>query len=355
MLETEKEKSMTRKEYLKYKKKKNRFLPWLKNIALLLVIVALSLYVVNQLKVYTSVTEMANKMLEESKLIKTYKIYFMGEPYTKDDKENILYYYQGSDESRTEIKSGKGLRHIQLDQDGNIYGIKDENLIRVNVAEDSAQTVVIGKVANYLISGKNIWVYKDFGKNSEQTGIYDINDKLVVKGIVYQMLCDNENLYVVQPDATSKSLLAFSISNNSKKNLSGTDIVNSVVQDKDYVYYSTNSKKGYICKVSKNGGKIKTISHNACLVDNYGLYDTSVMSVHDGRVLYINSEDNKVYITGETEDSIIVDNTVKQIQMKGNMLYFSLTDKIEIYRYNIEKSVLEKITSARTSEMLCAN
>ena len=70
MLETEKEKSMTRKEYLKYKKKKNRSLPWLKNIALLLVIVALSLYVVNQLKVYTSVTEIANKMLEESKLIK---------------------------------------------------------------------------------------------------------------------------------------------------------------------------------------------------------------------------------------------------------------------------------------------
>ena len=213
MLETEKEKSMTRKEYLKYKKKKNRSLPWLKNIALLLVIVALSLYVVNQLKVYTSVTEIANKMLEESKLIKTYNMYFMGEPYTKDDKENILYYYQGADESRTEIKSGKGLKYIQLDEEGNIYGIKDKNLIKVNVSSDTSEIVVEGDVSNYLIYGKEVLVYKDYGKNSDKTGVYELNGEMLIKGVVYQMIRDLENVYFIQPDTTSKSLIAFSISN----------------------------------------------------------------------------------------------------------------------------------------------
>ncbi len=355
MLETEKEKSMTRKEYLKYKKKKNRSLPWLKNIALLLVIVALSLYVVNQLKVYTSVTEIANKMLEESKLIKTYKMYFMGEPYTKDDKENILYYYQGADESRTEIKSGKGLKYIQLDEEGNIYGIKDKNLIKVNVSSDTSEIVVEGDVSNYLIYGKEVLVYKDYGKNSDKTGVYELNGEMLIKGVVYQMIRDLENVYFIQPDTTSKSLIAFSISNKSKKNLSGKDIVNNIIQDDDNIYYSSSSRKGYICKVSKSGGEAKVISHNSCLVDSYNFYTTSAMGVYGNKVIYINSEDNKVYLTGDNEDEVIVDNEVKQIQLKGNMLYFLLKDKIEIYRYNVEKNMLEKITSARTGEMICSN
>lgn len=355
MLDIEREKSMTRKEYLKSKKKEKAPLHWLKNVALLLVIVALSLYVINQLKVYNSVTEIANKMVEESKLIKTYKMYFMGEPYTKGDNQRILYYYRGTDESRIEIKSGKGIKFIKLDDENNIYGVKDNNLIKIDTTNDTSETLVIGNISNYVITSNGILVYKDYGKNSSQTGVYNMDGNQIISGVIYQMLSDNKSIYIVKQDSTSRSLLEISLDGKSKKLLSGKDIVNNIVQDEKNIYYSTSSKKGYICKVSKDGGESTIISHSACVTDSVNFSGESTMTAYNGNIIYINSNDNMVYISNQNEDDIVVNNAVDQIQLRGNMLYFTLKDKIEIYRYNIEKGVLEKITSARTNEMICSN
>lgn len=354
MLESEKVKSMTRKEYLRKKKKEKSVLPWLKNLVLILVIVALSIYVVNQLKVYNSVTDIANKMLEESKLIKTYKMYFLADAYVKDDNESILYYYQGTDESRTEIKSGKGLSSISLDNLGNIYGIKDKALLKINVAEDSSEVVVAEDVSAYYLSGDNLYVYKDYGKNDEKTGVYNADGKQIIEGQVYQMICDSKNIYVITPSATSRSLVVYSLSGEKKQVLSDKDIVTNIVADDEYIYYSTSTKKNCICKVKKSGGEITTISQNACVADSVNFSKTKTMAVYNGNVIFVSDSDNKIYVTGE-EDSVVVDNEVTELQLNGRMLYFSLKDKIEIYRYNLEKSVLEKITSARMKEMICVN
>lgn len=355
MLESEKAKSMTRKEYLKKKKKEKSVLPWLKNLALILVIVALSIYVVNQLKVYNSVTDIANKMLEENRLVKTYKMYFMADTYVKDDNESILYYYQGVDESRTEIKSGKGLSSISIDNSDNLYGIKNKALLKISVAEDTSEAIVAEDTSAYYINGDDIYVYKDYGKNDSKTGIYNIKGEQLIEGIVYQMLCDSQNIYVVTPSTTSRSLVVYSIDGEKKQVLSDKDIVTNIVMDDEYIYYSTSSKKDCICRVAKSGGEIKSISHNSCAKDSTGFSNTNTMAVYNGNVLYISSGDNKIYITGEESDSIVVDNEVTMLQLNGRMLYFALKDKIEIYRYNLEKSVLEKITSARMSEMICIN
>lgn len=355
MLESEKNKSMTRKEYLKKKKKEKSVLPWLKNIALLLVIVALSIYVINQLKVYNSVTDIANKMLEESKLIKTYKIYFMADTYEKDDNDKILYYYQGTDESRRELKSGRGLSSISIDSSNNMYGIKDNTLIKINTIEDVSEVICSENVANYVLNRDNIFIYKDYGKSDEKTGIYNLKGEQIIEGIVYQMLCDENSIYVIEPSTTSRSLVKYSFSGNGKIVLSEKDIVTNIIQDDEHIYYSSSSKKDCICKVSKDGGVIKTISNTACLKDTTNFSKTNTMAVYNGNVLFVASSDNKVYITSEETDNIIVDNAVSQIQLNGHMLYFSLKDKIEIYRYNLEKGVLEKITSARTNEMICIN
>lgn len=355
MLESEKVKSMTRKEYLKKKKKEKSVLPWLKNLALILVIIALSIYVVNQLKVYNSVTDIANKMLEESKLIKTYKMYFLADTYVKDDNENILYYYQGTDESRIEIKSGKGISNISIDSSGNIYGIKDKALLKINVADDTSEIIVAEDTSAYYLSGDDIYVYKDYGKNDKKTGVYNIGGKQIIEGQVYQMICDNKNIYVITPSTTARSLVAYSIDGEKKQVLSYKDIVTNIVSDDEYIYYSTSSKKDCICKVNKAGGEIVTVSHNACAKDSKNFSKTNTMTVYNGSVIYIASADNKIYITGEESDSLVVDNEVTMLQLNGRMLYFSLKDKIEIYRYNLEKSILEKITSARMSEMICIN
>lgn len=355
MLESEKEKSMTRKEYLKKKKKEKRILPWLKNLVLILVIVALSLYVVNQLKVYNSVTDIANKMLEESKLIKTYKMYFMSDTYVKGDDQRILYFYQGTDESRTEIKSGKGLKSISLDDLNNLYGVKDRALLKINVVEDVSEIVVGEDVTNYVLNDEIIYIYKDYGKSDEKTGVYNLDGEQIIGGQVYQMFCDKNNMFVITPDTTSRSIVAYSLDGKQKRVLSDKDIVTNMVIDDEYVYYSTSTKNDCICKVSKAGGEITTISQNPCLKDSVSFSKTNTMAVYNGNVVYISSSDDKVYITGSDSDGAVVDNEVSEIQLDGRMLYFALKGKIEIYRYNLEKSVLEKITSARMNEMICIN
>lgn len=355
MLDTEKKNSMTRKEYLKFKKKSKSRLPWLKNIALILVIAGLSIYIVNELKIYNSVTEMTNKMVEESKLIKTYKIYFMGKPYTSEDKSNFLYFYQGSDESRVELKSGKGLEKIFFSEDGYIYGIKDKSLIKVDVKRDMAEVIAKDNVSDYVLANKNIFLYKDYGSKSEKTGVYNLSGQKIITGTIYQMLADSKRIYVVTPDATSKSLLSFSLDGKAKKLLSNKDIVTNIIQDEEYIYYSTTSKQSRICRVSKEGGEILTISSTQVLDCSSRLNGDSVMCSYNGGIIYINSKDKKVHYIENSKDKVLVDNEVKLIQLRENILYFALKNKIDIYRYNMEKNKLEKITSARSDEMICIN
>jgi len=356
MLLKEREQSMSRKEYLKKLKLNKKKFPYFKHIIISIVMIILFIYVIQQLHVYNTVTEMANKVVEESKLIKTYKMYFMGLPYEKDATENILYLYTGTDESRLEIEAGQGLKDIQL-YDNYIYGLKDNNLIKIDLNTYTVETVCEGDVYTYNISDAGLFVYRYNKNDGSKTGIYKIEEKeeLIINTSIYQMLVDEHFIYVVAKDSTEKTLIRYTLDGKNKKALTSKITVYNIIQDKDNIYYINNSDKNKIYMVSKDGTKNYAITKGSSVIDTSKYNGNHLASVIEDKVIYINSVDNKVYVCSNNEEKILVDNEIKYIQLNGKMLYVALKNKIEIHRLNIETSELEKITSARFSEFIFEN
>lgn len=354
MLNAEKEKSMTRKEYLKHKKASKKRFPFLKNVILLVVILILIVYVSFEFHRYNTVTELANKVMEESKLIKTYKIFFMGKPYTKDDNKNILYKYTGSDESRDELENGLGLSKIQYDN-GYIYGVLDDTLIKIDTNDGSKTELVKGNVNDFLIYNGDVYFCKYISSNSELNGLYDMNDTQIIQGTFEQVIASNDKFFVVTDDKTSKSLLSYTLDGNNKKNLSDKYMVTNIIAYEDYIYYINASDNNKIYRVNVNTDKNESVTTLSAKLTADKLNGSDTLAVYSDIVIFINSKDNKIYKVVNGKEDILVDNSVKLLQLKDNMLYFALKDKIDIYRYNLEKNTLEKITSARTDEMICLN
>lgn len=351
MLSFEKEQSMTRKEYIKFKKNSRKRAPWLKNLVLVVIIIVLSIYVINQLKVYTTMTEMANKVIEESKLIKTYNMYFVSKPYVKGD-ESILYYYKGENESRKELTSGVGLSKIQY-KDGYLYGVKDGNLIKLDVKTEEQVILVEGNVSQYVLTYDDILVYKYSQKDRNINGVYSLkNSNRIIEGVVYQMGVTKNKCFVVMPDVTSRSLVSYDLNGNNKKVLSEKYIVSSIILKDDYVFFSNSTKENCIFKVRQDGSNIEQVTKGSTIVEKERMDASFIMDVYQGNLIFINETDNKVYITSKGEEKILVDNEVKSIELRDNMLYFLLKNKIELYRLNLTNNELDKITSIRADEYI---
>jgi len=356
MLAKEREQSMSRKEYLKRLKKNKMKFPLLKPILISVIMIALFVYVIHQLHVYNTVTEMANKVIEESKLIKTYKMFFMSKPYEKDQVDNILYLYTGSDESRVEIEAGLGISNIQIYGDY-LYGIKDGNLVKINTSSHELQQICEENVVAFSINNAGVYVYKYYKGNSDKTGLYKLGEteELIINETIHQLLLDDNYIYIVAKDSTEKTLLRYTLDGKSHKALTEKITVNNIVLDNGYIYYTNNSDKNRIYKVSNDGSDNVAVTQNKCMTDVSKYNGNGLFGIYQGNVIYINSEDNKVYLANTEKEDVLIDNKVKCLQLNDKMLYISLKNNIEKHRNNLEKSKLDKITSARFTEFIFVN
>ena len=122
---------MSRKEYLKNKRKGKFGIKTVKNVLIVAVIVLLSIYLWKQLNIYNNVTKIANQMLEETALTKTMKMYYVASPYTKEASNSVML-YKSSDESRIKIEGTDSFTNIKLVGD-KLYGIVEDKIESVDL------------------------------------------------------------------------------------------------------------------------------------------------------------------------------------------------------------------------------
>ena len=136
-MEYSKDNIMTRKEYLKSKKKNKLDFSKLKYVLLFIVVILLGVYVFKQLKIYNNVTQIANKVVEESKIVRTMTMYYVSDTYTKGG-QSIVTLYKSSDESRTAIEGSEKFNKISV-VEKQLYGLVDNTLYVVNLTDNTKQ------------------------------------------------------------------------------------------------------------------------------------------------------------------------------------------------------------------------
>ena len=286
-MEYSKDNIMTRKEYLKSKKKNKFDFSKIKHILVFITIVVLSIYVFKQLDVYNSVTKIANKVVEETALTRTMTMYYVSESYTKEDVSCVML-YRSSDESRTKIDGTDEMYNITLN-DNKLYGLKDEMLSYIDLITMSGTQVLDTKIKEYIVKGDEIYYYNY--ESDKKAGIYRYDIKTdesnqVISGKIYQMTVDDNYIYVVAAGKTSKSIIRYNLNGENKKELSDKYIVSHIAVYGDNVFF-INSKDSKLYMVPRAGGEIKKVTDNSVKTTGLDYSAYSSLIAIDDNVYYI--------------------------------------------------------------------
>jgi len=345
-MEYSNDKVMTRKEYLKSKNKKNFWLSKLKYVLLIMVVVLLGVYVFKQLNVYNNVTKLANKVVEETKLARTMIMYYVSEPYTKDGNSMVML-YKSYDESRNPIDGSENFGNIQV-LENKLYGLCDNKLYAIDLTTKQKSQITDKKVESYNAKEKTVYLKLSDGiyKHSLDSG----ETKKIIDGKSYQIMLDNNNIYVITAGKTSNSIIKYNLNGKKEKELSDKYIVTSMTQTEKSIYF-INSKDSKLYVVSKSGGDITKV------IDNRISKACNIVCYKDN-IFYINGEDNNtlyMYNIKTNKQERIVKKNIVSMQIDGNIIYYTISGTIGIHKYDITTGKTVQITSARTSEYVCVN
>ena len=361
-MEYSKENVMSRKEYLKSKQSlKYVLFGKFKYILVVLVIILLGIYVFKQLNVYNNVTKIANKVVEESALTKTMKMYYVSEPYTKDNT-TVVMLYKAVDESRTKIEGSENLSNILMVGD-KLYGIDGSKLFQIDTLTYEKKQVMVESISNYMFIGDRLFVYI-CSNTKKDTGIYEVNTetreiKQIIQGTVYQMASDGKYIYIVGPGKTNKSIIRYLLNGSNRTQITDKQIVSRIVLNGDNIYFTNESEGNALYSVSKSGKNITRRSEGKIYISNNtkkDLVGENSYAIKEGFIYYINSsKDNTLYSINMTngKEKQLVNKRVDTLQLEGNSIYFKPADSIGMYKYNLESGKSEQVTNARTNEYIC--
>lgn len=344
-MEYSKENVMTRKEYLKSKKKNKFSFKFLKYALLIVTIILLGIYVFKQLNVYNNVTKMANKVVEETALAKTMTMYFVSYPYSKDGKSSVML-YKSYDESRTKIEGSEDFQNIKV-VDNKLYGIVENKMYVIDLTTLEKNDILEENINEYYVLEDKIYFSNDSG-----IYLYDTtNDKLdkIIDKKVENFIIQDGYIYIIAPSKTSKSIIKYNLNGKGKLDITEREIVSKMCVVKDKIYYINSSDNNKVYMVNTNGKK------NEKVVDARVTNNNLVATLTD--VYFTTSEDNilkKVNIKSSKEETLIKKN-IQNIKIIDNILYYNISGDLGIYRINLETNKKEKITSVRTNEYICIN
>lgn len=359
-MEYSSDKVMTRKAYLKSKKKGKFGIRIIKYGLLLIVVVLLSIYLFKQLDIYNNVTKIANKVVEETALSKTMTMYYSADGYTKDALKSVVL-YKSFDESRTKLEGTEGFSNIKI-YDGILYGIFEEKLYKVNLETSEKVQVCELSLKDYIVYNRKIYCYVEKGEAKEK-GIYvyegeNKEPKLLINITVQQFLVDDNYIFVISKGKTEKSVIRYNLNGSGRTIITDKEIVTYMKQDKNNIYYVVGEQLYSVKKSAKDNILIldETIYIDSDIKSNTS--QAGAFEIKGDNIYYIIKADEKKlysYNMKTKEKQEISKKNVESMQLLGNILYYKINDGIEIYKLNIENGKTEYITNIRGSEYICFN
>ncbi|MDD2627286.1 MAG: DUF5050 domain-containing protein [Clostridia bacterium] len=350
---------MTRKEYLRNKKREKmlfkiqrvRKSTWFT----LFLMILIASYVIYQYYIYNTKHRLVENLPEEISSMENYNIYYTSESYAYEGETQLKTMSTTSDMKDT-IKIGQGIAHLKV-KGNEIYGIKENKLIKIfpNGKTKELKVLIDKNVQAYEMFNDDIYVV--LKGTDVETGLYKYNKegkhKKITDGEVYQLLIDNNNIYVVKKE--NKNIIKYNKNSLEEKALTNDKEIGYIIQDEKNIYYSDKKRENKIYKIDKNNSKEKQITKGSLIKSN-NLNQTngiSVMGIFEDKIYYINeNSENKLYktkIDGSKEELVLHDQ-VHILEVIGNTIFYNIKDDIGVYRYDIETGISSQITSARVVE-----
>ena len=353
-LQLDEDEKLTRKEYLKRKKKQSSNIKnkrsKLTYIAIFLVVVV-GIYLIAQIYVYSKENNFRYVEDELSKAQKIYNVYYVTEGYTYNPVYTLNSIYSNGFEDKT-VYSNSGLTNIKVSGDY-IYGTKEGGLYRLKkhgneieplVEKDLSKYNVDGDIVYYTVESNN--ALKSFNVSTKEIKDLGINN-------IVEIAIDENYLFVVKDETTSKTIYRLNKDGGDKKELTKKSNVSYIIESGDKIYYVNKKDSNKIYLVTKNGeneskvADIKTASDSGQINEIDG---SKYMFVRNNELYYVNVEDsNKLFKVNLESKKVeeVLPMSVELLQGIDETVFYKIKGEMGIYLYNIDTKFMSQITNRK--------
>ena len=349
---------LTRKEYLKRKKKQAKKLKKVSKISYLVIgfLLILTIYVGAQFYVYSKSNNYKYVAGEDVANQKVYNVYYVTEGYTYDPVYSLNTIHSDGFNDKN-VYTNSGLVNIQIDSEY-IYGMKQDGIYRLNKKDNEMETLVEKDVSKYLIDASRIY----YISNSEEKLYYfDLatkESKNLEIGNVSEVIVDENNIYVVQNEKTKKKLIKFDKEGQNKQDLVTDQNVSYIIQDDTKIYFVNKKDENKIYSIGKDGANLSKLDDITSVSDKGNIKEIDgkkYMFINNNHLYYINVADSNTLwkINLDTkEKSQVIAVSVEILQNVDNTVFYKVKNEMGVYLYNYDTSFMSQVTKRKLKEFV---
>lgn len=348
------EEEITRKEYLKRKKRQKQSLNKKSKISYIMigVLIFLAVYVFFQFYVYSKTNNFKYVEGDGVGNQKVYNMYYVTEGYTYDPVYS-LNSIRTDGFNDTLIYQNSGMHDI-ISKNNYIYGIKNGALCRFSKENSETETLVNSEVEKYTLTDTRVYYIAN-----NKLSYIDVNTKenkeLSIDN-VSEVLVDNNNLYVAKLEKTKKILVRYDLEGGSELKLTDSQNVSYIIQDENSIYFVNKADGNKIYKIGKDGSASASFSDAVGISDKGNIKEidgNKYLFVSNGKLYYINPSDSNslwnVSLSDNSKEKVIY-GSVQILQNVDDTVFYKVKNEMGIYLYNYNTKFMSKVTNRNVSE-----
>ncbi len=349
---------ISRKEYLKRKKRNSKLLKKRSKITyiLLAIFLALAVYIVVQLIIYRRYNNFKYTLGEGVNAQAVYNIYFITEGYTYDPVYSISS-ITSLGENETSILPSCNIEKVIVEQDF-LYGIRDGALCRVNKNDYTVEELIKDDIRKYVKHNNTIFyistdnmVLKSYNIDTKETKIFDLAN-------VEQILVNEDNVFAVTHTTEEKSIYRFNFDVQGKTKISSDAEVSYAIENNGVIYFVNRADSNYIYKVNTSGeglSKVANIKSIYTKGKNDEVNGNKYMFIRENNLYYINPDDEDSlwrYNLDDGTNERVISASIEILQNVDNTVFYKIDKEMGVYLYNYDTQFMSLVTRRRVKEFV---
>lgn len=351
------EEQISRKEYLKRKRKNSKLLKKRSKITYILMatFMALAVYIVVQVIIYNKYNNFKYTLGEGVNDQAVYNIYFVTEGYTYDPVYSISS-ISSLGENEKAILPSSNIDYVTVEKDF-LYGIRKGILCKINKSNYEIEDIINDEVNKYVKYNNMIFytstqenMLKSYNLDNNSTNTFDIKN-------VEQILANSDNVFAITHTTDEKAIYRFNYDGQGKEKISGDAKVSYAIEDFGKIYFVNKSDSNKIYRVDASGsnltsiGDIKSISNSNIKEVN----GNKCMFVKNNKLYYINPDDEDSlwsYDLSSGEKERIISASIEILQNVDNTVFYKIDNEMGVYLYNYDTKFMSLVTKRRVKEFV---
>jgi len=352
------EEKLSRKEYLRKKKKQTIGIKrnGSKKYVAIIFAVILMLYVFIQFYIYYR--ENNYKYLSDHQVDKqtVYDMYYVSVGYTYEPKTS-LNSIKSSGFEEALVSKDLGFSHINPNGEY-IYGIKNNSIAMLNKVTNEVTVIYENNVNKYTMYNNEI--YAIVGTNNKLVYIDPTTKESKDLGIdnVTEILVDEKNLFLCINETVKKSLVRINKDGTDKKVLTGNENISYIIQNDTKIFFVNKFDTNKIYSIQKDGTGIGKVADIQSVTDTGTIQNvdgSKYMFTVNNNLYYINTEDKrnlwKINLDDKTNEKII-SMSVDILEIVDNTVFYKVKDEKGVYLFNLDTKFTSLVSSRLITEFI---